>query len=202
MRDRLPAEERHKVVEEVSGPHLRVALSDRRVAVASGFAEHDPYETQFTESLQRRIGAPWPVHVDVNPNPRSAGEFQLWMARHFYFLLPEPFSIVVQVGLQDGTFAVFDVNQKCRSRDASGSNDECIFPGALELMGRIVCVETFAARLEFTREPVHLPADALAVEELDHRLAAEADRFGRRRHQSPGRGSIRSTMKAVTARGV
>src|ERR1700741_4279363 len=108
--DRLPAEERHKVAEEVSGPHLRVALSDRRVAVASGFAEHDPYETQFTESLQRRIGAPWPVHVDVNPTPRSAGEFQLWMARHFYFLLPEPFSIVVQVGLQDGTFAVFDVN--------------------------------------------------------------------------------------------
>ena len=32
------------------------------------------------------------------------------MARHFYFLLPEPFSIVVQVGLQDGTVALFDVN--------------------------------------------------------------------------------------------
>jgi signal transduction histidine kinase len=108
--DRLPAEERHKVVEEVSGPHLRVALSDRQVAVASGFAEHDLYETQFTESLQRRIGAPWPVHVDVNPRPRSAGKFELWMAQHFYFLLPEPFSMVVQVRLQDGTFAVFDVN--------------------------------------------------------------------------------------------
>jgi signal transduction histidine kinase len=108
--DRLPAQERHKVVEEVSGPHLRVALSERRVQVASGFAEHDPYEKQFAESLQRRIGAPWPVYVDVNPHPRSAGELELWMARHFYFLLPEPFSIVVQVGLQDGTFAVFDVN--------------------------------------------------------------------------------------------
>jgi signal transduction histidine kinase len=117
--NRLPANERHKVVEEVSGPHLRVALSDRAVAVASGFTEHDPYETQFTESLQRQIGAPWPVRVDVNPNPRprgftgeevAAGTFELWMARHFYFLLPEPFSIVVQVGLQDGTYAVFDVN--------------------------------------------------------------------------------------------
>ena len=108
--DRLPAGERHKVVEEVSGPHIGVALSERRVAVASGFAEHDSYEARFTEELQRHIGAPWPVHVDVNPAPRSAGPLEQWMARHFYFLLPEPYSIVVQVGLQDGTYAVFDVN--------------------------------------------------------------------------------------------
>jgi signal transduction histidine kinase len=108
--DRLPASERHKVVEEVSGPHIGVALTERRVAVASGFAEHDSYEARFTEELQRQIGAPWPVHVDVNPAPRSAGPLEQWMARHFYFLLPEPYSIVVQVGLQDGTYAVFDVN--------------------------------------------------------------------------------------------
>ena len=46
---RLPAAERAKVLEEVSGPHLRVALSDQPVAVASGFTEHDPYEAEFTE---------------------------------------------------------------------------------------------------------------------------------------------------------
>jgi signal transduction histidine kinase len=40
----------------------------------------------------------------------TAGPFELWMARHFYFLMPEPFSIVVQVGLRDGAVAVFDVN--------------------------------------------------------------------------------------------
>jgi signal transduction histidine kinase len=108
--DRLPAAERHKVVEEISGPHLRVALAERRVAVANGFAEHDPYEARFTEDLQRRIGAPRPVRVDVNPAPRSSGPFDLWMAQHFYFLLPEPFSMVVQVELHDGSYAIFDVN--------------------------------------------------------------------------------------------
>jgi signal transduction histidine kinase len=82
--------------------------------VASGFTEHDPYEAQFTDTLQRQIGARWPIRVDVNPQPRPqgtpAGSFELWMARHFYFLLPNPFSIVVQIGLEDGTFAIFDVN--------------------------------------------------------------------------------------------
>ena len=117
--DRLPPAERHKVVEEISGRHLRVALPERQVAVENGFSEHDAYEKQFTESLQKQIGAPWPVRVDINPKPRSrgfvgegvaAGPFELWMARHFYFLMPEPFSIIVQVALRDGTVAVFDVN--------------------------------------------------------------------------------------------
>lgn len=107
---RLPAAERSKVLEEVSGPHLRVALSDAPVAVASGFTEHDPYEAEFTESVQRQIGARWPVRVDINPQPRSPDGFELWMARHFYFLLPKPFAIVVQVRLEDGSVAVFDVN--------------------------------------------------------------------------------------------
>src|SRR5574341_700474 len=112
--NRLPPVERHKVVEEISGPELRVALAVRAVDVASGYSEHDPYEEQFTASLQREIGAPWPVRVDINPQPRSTGAamsgFDLWMARHFYFLLPDPFAIVVQVTLEDGTIAVFDVN--------------------------------------------------------------------------------------------
>jgi signal transduction histidine kinase len=112
--NRLPAGERDKVVQEIGGPHLRLRLSERPVEVARGFTEHDPYEKRFTEALQRQIGAPWPIRVDINPQPRSQGkarsEFDLWMARNFYFLLPEPFSIVVQVGLEDGTIAVFDVN--------------------------------------------------------------------------------------------
>jgi len=112
--NRLPASERHKVVQEISGPHLKLSLSDQPVAVASGFKEHDPYEEQFTAAIQKQIGARWPIRVDINPQPRSqeapASDFDLWMARHFYFLLPEPFAIVVQVGLQDGTIAVFDVN--------------------------------------------------------------------------------------------
>jgi signal transduction histidine kinase len=110
----LPAAERERVVREVSGPHLRAGLSTQPVAVARGFTEHDRYETEFTEEVQRQIGARWPIRVDINPHPRpdgaSAGAFELWMARHFYFLLPDPFSIVVQVALQDGMVAVFDVN--------------------------------------------------------------------------------------------
>ena len=112
--NRLPAAERQKVVQEVSGTHLRAALSREPVPVESGFSEHDRYEAEFTEEVQRQIGARWPIRADINPHPRpdgvSAGTFELWMARHFYFLLPEPFSIVVQVVLEDGTVAVFDVN--------------------------------------------------------------------------------------------
>ena len=112
--NRLPAAERQKVVQEVSGAHLRAALSRETVPVASGFSEHDRYEAEFTEEVQRQIGARWPIRADINPHPRhagaNAGAFELWMARHFYFLLPEPFSIVVQVVLEDGTVAVFDVN--------------------------------------------------------------------------------------------
>ncbi len=117
--NRLPPAERPKVVQEISGRHLRLSLAERPLAVASGFSEHDPYEKRFTESLQAQIGAPWPVRVDINPQARSrnfvgegieAGAFELWMARNFYFLLPEPFSTVVQVGLEDGTIALFEVN--------------------------------------------------------------------------------------------
>ncbi|HJT60220.1 MAG TPA: ATP-binding protein [Burkholderiales bacterium] len=112
--NRLPPAEREKVVQEVSSPQLRATLSREPVAVASGFTEHDRYEAEFTEEVQRQIGARWPIRVDINPQPRpdgaTAGPFERWMARHFYFLLPEPFAIVVQVVLQDGTVAVFDVN--------------------------------------------------------------------------------------------
>ena len=112
--NRLPPAEREKVVQEVTSPQLRATLSREPVAVASGFIEHDRYEAEFTEEVQRQIGARWPIRVDINPQPRlggaSAGPFEQWMARHFYFLLPEPFAIVVQVVLQDGMVAVFDVN--------------------------------------------------------------------------------------------
>jgi signal transduction histidine kinase len=110
----LPAAEREKVVKEVSAPHLRATLSRELVPVASGFTEHDRYEAEFTETVQRQIGTRSPIRADISPHPRTegaaAGPFELWMARHFYFLLPEPFSIVVQVVLEDGTVAVFDVN--------------------------------------------------------------------------------------------
>ena len=108
--NRLAPQDRHKVVDEIRGRNLRVALSERPVEVERGFSEHDPYERQFTEALRQQIGAPWPILVNINPHPRATGAFELWMARNFYFLLPQPFSIVVQVGLEDGSYALFDVN--------------------------------------------------------------------------------------------
>ncbi|TAK88375.1 MAG: HAMP domain-containing protein [Betaproteobacteria bacterium] len=114
--DRLPPEERRLVVEELDGRHLRVALSREAVSVAGGYEEHDRYEKAFAESLQRQLGAPWPVNVDIAPLPRSrrapgdgtvATPFEVWVARHFYFLLPGAFSLVAQVRLEDGSFAVF-----------------------------------------------------------------------------------------------
>ena len=117
--NRLPAAERPKVAEEVNGPHLRLTLSDRPVPVATGFAEHDSYEAAFLASLQQQIGARWPVKVEITAHPRTRRSggvdeaptpFELWMARHFYFLLPQPFSIVVQVELEDGAMAVFYAN--------------------------------------------------------------------------------------------
>lgn len=174
--NRLPAAERHKVVEEVSGRHLRVALADRPVAVASGFTEHDPYEAQFTESLREQIGGAAPVRVDINPAPRvrgfagegvAAGRFELWMARHFYFLLPAPFSIVVQVGLQDGTVAVFDVNvpQEPLSRL------ESLLPLLLLLV--LVCFALAALLVRMTTRSLE-------------RLARAADRIG----QDPSSGPL------------
>jgi signal transduction histidine kinase len=36
-----------------------------------------------------------------------ASPFEVWVARHFYFLLPGTSSLIAQVGLEDGTTAVF-----------------------------------------------------------------------------------------------
>lgn len=114
--NRLPPEERYLVVEELHGRHLSVALSREPVTVPGGYEEHDRYEKAFAESLQRQLGAPWPVYVEITQLPRTrrapgdgtvATPFEVWVARHFYFLLPGAFSLVAQVRLEDGTFAVF-----------------------------------------------------------------------------------------------
>ena len=112
----LPAGQRPTVVAHVHGQHLNVVLSDAMIPVAKGFAEHDPYEKAFSAALQRQIGAPWPLSVEITRSrrlPRTAQEgasatpLELWVARHFYFLLPGTFSLIAQVGLEDGSVAVF-----------------------------------------------------------------------------------------------
>ena len=182
--NRLPADQRQKVVQEVTGPHLRAALRREPVEVASGFSEHDRYEAEFTEEVQRQIGARWPIRADINPHPRdgdqSPGPFALWMARHFYFLLPEPFSIVVQVVLEDGTVVVFDVNvpQEPLSRL------EAIVPLILLLM--LVCFSLSGFLVRMT------------TGSLD-RLARAADAIGRNPEDAPLADSGPSEIHRVIA---
>ena len=182
--NRLPADQRQKVVQEVTGPHLRAALRREPVEVASGFSEHDRYEAEFTEEVQRQIGARWPIRADINPHPRdgekSPGPFALWMARHFYFLLPEPFSIVVQVGLEDGMVVVFDVNvpQEPLSRF------EAIVPLILLLM--LVCFSLSGFLVRMT------------TASLD-RLSRAADAIGRNPEDAPLADSGPSEIHRVIA---
>lgn len=113
----VPPEQRAVVVRQIDGRHLRVELSKAMIPVATGFAEQDPYEKAFAESLAAQLGAPWPLAVEIAPVARarrppaadgtSATRSELWLARHFYYLLPGAFPLVAQVGLEDGTVAVF-----------------------------------------------------------------------------------------------
>ena len=164
----LPPEQRATVARQVDGRHLRVVLSEKQVPVATGFAEHDPYEKGFRESLRSQLGAPWPLSVEITPAPRSqrtlaegasATRFELWLARRFYFLLPGTFSLVAQVGLQDGTVAVFYavVPQEPLSRF------ETLVPRVLLLLA--VCFALAAYLVRMTTRPLA-------------RLARAADAFG------------------------
>ena len=78
--DRLPPAERHKVVEEISGRHLRVSLPEGPVAVENGFSEHDAYERQFSESLRS-----WQTVWDLAISPPS---WAMAMALPLRLLLP------------------------------------------------------------------------------------------------------------------
>jgi signal transduction histidine kinase len=134
--------------------------------------------------VQRQIGAPWPIRADINPHPRegekSPGPFTLWMARHFYFLLPEPFAIVVQVVLEDGMVAVFDVNvpQEPLSRF------EAIVPLILLLM--LVCFSLSGFLVRMT------------TGSLD-RLSRAADAIGRNPEDAPLADSGPSEIRRVIA---
>ncbi|HEX5091769.1 MAG TPA: ATP-binding protein [Burkholderiales bacterium] len=107
---RLPPAERPKVIESIDGRHLRVMISPQPVQVPGGYEEHGRYETAFLELLRVQLGQPWPLRVEITPAAGSeppGGPLATWLARRYYFLLPAAFSIVAQVQLEDGSFAVF-----------------------------------------------------------------------------------------------
>lgn len=115
--NRTPAALRTAVLEEVNGVDFSVVLRKLPLDLEEGYAEHNGYERAIAESIRRQLGAPWPVTVDIatlNPARGATaaplggqGEFERWLARHFYFLLPNAFAVVSQVRLEDGALAVF-----------------------------------------------------------------------------------------------
>lgn len=164
----LPAGQRGSVAQQIRGQHLRVDLSDRMIPVQRGFAEHDPYEKTFTAALQQQIGAPWPVNVEITPTKGTARATALetWLARHFYFALPGTFSLVVQVGLEDGSVAVFHAAIPHEPL----SRFESLMPRVLLLLA--VCFALAAYLVRMTTRP------------LD-RLARAADAFGEEPDDAP-----------------
>jgi signal transduction histidine kinase len=176
----LPASQRGSVARQIRGQHLRVELSDRMVPVQRGFAEHDPYERTFTEALQQQIGAPWPVNVEITPakGAASAAPFETWLARHFYFALPGTFSLVAQVGLEDGSVAVFHAAIPHEPL----SRFESLVPRLLLLLA--VCFALAAYLVRMTTRPLA-------------RLAKAADAIGEDPEGKPLRGRGPTEVRKV-----
>ncbi len=116
MLNRLPPEGRAAVMQEINDPHLAVTLSALPLPPAPSYGQLDRYEKTFAASLRRQLERDWPLSVQITPLPRSrrapgegtvASPFEVWVARHFYFLLPGSFSLIAQVRLEDGSTAVF-----------------------------------------------------------------------------------------------
>jgi signal transduction histidine kinase len=115
--NRMPAADRTWVLEEMNSRDLRILLSAKPIVVPRGPDELNPYERAFAASVQRNIGAPWHTDVEittrlrsVRPSPEDSDlgtPLEQWFGRNFYFLLPDTFTMVTQIRLQDGSTAVF-----------------------------------------------------------------------------------------------
>ncbi len=114
--NRLAPAARNTLVDELAGTDLQILLSTQPVKVTKGYAELDVYEAAFARAVRRSLGAPLETTVEITRLTRTrpargaqpaASAFDLWLGRHFYFLQPAPFSVVVQIALEDGTVAVF-----------------------------------------------------------------------------------------------
>lgn len=115
--NRLPPGQRGTVIDEMNGPSFSVALSGAQVAVGEGFAEHDRYERALSALIKRYLRSEWVTSVQIASLGRASrprnyekvdtSSLEQWIARHFYFVLPGTFSLVAQIGLEDGTTAVF-----------------------------------------------------------------------------------------------
>jgi signal transduction histidine kinase len=115
--NRLAPAQRTTVIDEVNGPSFSVALADAQVEVGAGFAEHDRYERALSTLVRHYLHSDWNTSVQITSLGRTrrpanyeaidTGPFEQWLARHLYFVLPGTYSIVSQIRLEDGKWAVF-----------------------------------------------------------------------------------------------
>jgi signal transduction histidine kinase len=114
--NRLPNAARAELIDELSGTDLQILLSRRPLPVTKGYDELDVYEAAFARAIRRSLGKPLETTVEITRLPRARGAheaqpeasaFDLWVGRHFYFLQPQPFVVVAQVVLDDGSVAAF-----------------------------------------------------------------------------------------------
>jgi len=115
--NRMPSADRTWVLEEMNSRDLRILLSAKPIVVPRGPDELNPYERTFAASVERNLGAPWHTDVEittrlrsVRPSPEDSDlgtPLEQWFGRNFYFLLPDTFTLVTQIRLQDGSTAVF-----------------------------------------------------------------------------------------------
>lgn len=115
--NRLPPAQRGAVIDEMNGSTFSVMLTGAPLPVREGFAEHGRYEQALASLIKLYLRSEWRTSVQITSlgrerRPRNyeavdTGPFEQWIARHFYFVLPGTYSIVSQIGLEDGTTAVF-----------------------------------------------------------------------------------------------
>jgi len=115
--NRLSAAQRDAVIDEMNGPSFSVVVRGAPVDVGKGFAEHDRYERALSALIKRYLRSAWNTSVQITSvgrarSPRNyeaidTGPLEQWISRHFYFVLPGAYSIVSQIGLEDGNTAVF-----------------------------------------------------------------------------------------------
>ena len=115
--NRLAPAQRTAVIDEMNGSSFNVALADARIDVGAGFAEHDRYERALSDLIKHYLRSDWNTSVQITSlgrtrRPRNyeaidTGAFEQWLARHLYYVLAGTYSIVSQIRLEDGKWAVF-----------------------------------------------------------------------------------------------
>ena len=165
--NRLGRIERNMIIDSMNGRDLSVAVAARPIDVVHGFNELDRYEQAFAAAIGRNLDAPLPISVEITPRPPAPGEdsdsegaLARWVARHFYFLLPDTFAPVPPPPLSDGRVRLFLPPPPRGPRRPSGP-----LPPKLPLTRAISCLPAACVVRGWPRALAPLPRAARALGE-------------------------------------